>query len=359
MQKEEHTELTELIEKFLKSQLTPAYLYERLENSRVTDESLWNQLQDLGFFEFFQDLAHVANPFGLLGNIQRCAGKYLLPESLGESLLAGPFFLSRFKESQISALKDLLGDAALELVLSGQKSFAIIPPILQQLTLGVADGQDVISGRMIGVVRRPDCLGYIHCTEERLSLVRENDSIRDISPATPVDRVLPRGAYEVSTQSILGCDHIDTRAWISMVRFLVVAELLGIGEQVLSMTTKYVTERKQFGVPVGCFQAVSHPLADSYLRLQEVEALFYFLGGMLDRDDEQAETVALVSLAAAVTRIPLIVEKCIQLHGGIGFTWEFPLHLYLRRAMMLQSLYRLTSQEYEKICREQALENMS
>lgn len=358
MQKEEHTELTELIEKFLKSRITAEYLYGRLEHSRVTDESLWDQLQELGFFEFFQDLSQVSNPFGLLGNIQRCAGKYLLPESLGESLLSGPFFLSRFKESQVSALKDLIGDAALELLLSGQKSFAIIPPIPQDLTLRVAEGQDVLTGSMTGVVRRPDCLGYIHCTEDRLYIVLENTSIEDVSPTTPVDRMIPRGVYEVSSQPILECDHIDARAWRSMVRFLVVAELLGIGEQVLSMTTKYVTERKQFGVSVGCFQAVSHPLADSYLRLQEVEALFHFLGGMLDRDDEQAETVALVSLAAAVTRIPLIVEKCIQLHGGIGFTWEFPLHLYLRRAMMFQSLYRLTSQEYVKICSEQALDNM-
>lgn len=351
MQKEEHIELTELIEKFLKSRIAPEYLYERLENSRVTDEPLWNQLQELDFFEFFRDFSQVASPFGLLGNIQRCAGKYLLPESLGESLLSGPFFLSRFEESQISALNGLLGDAALELVLSGQKSFAIIPPIPQDLTRGSADGQDVLTGSMTGIIRRPDCLGYIYCTEDNLYLVGENASIRDVSPTTPVDPMLPRGMYEVSNQPILECNHIDVGAWRSMVRFLVVAELLGIGEQVLSMTTRYVTERKQFGVSVGCFQAVSHPLADAYLRLQEVEALFYFLEGMLDRDDEQAETVALVSLAAAVTRIPLIIEKCIQLHGGIGFTWEFPLHLYLRRAMMFQSLYRLTPQEYERISR--------
>jgi hypothetical protein len=351
MQKEEHIELTELIEKFLRSRITPEYLYERLENSRVTDESLWNQLQELGFFDFFQDFSQVASPFGLLGNIQRCAGRYLLPESLGESLLSGPFFLSRLKESQVSALKDFVGEAELELVLSGQKSFAIIPPIPQELTRGSADGQDVLAGSMTGIVRRPDCLGYIYCTEDNLYLVRESASIRDVSPTTPVDGILPRGMYEISTQPVFRCDHIDAGAWRSMVRFLVVAELLGIGEQVLTMTTKYVTERKQFGVAIGCFQAVSHPLADAYLRLQEVEALFYFLGGMLDRDDAQAETVALVSLAAAVTRIPLIVEKCLQLHGGIGFTWEFPLHLYLRRAMMFQSLYRLTPQEYERICR--------
>lgn len=356
MQKEEHTELIELIEKFLKSRVTPEYLYERLENSRVTDDSLWNQIQELGFFEFFQDLSQVESPFSLLGNIQRCAGKYLLPESLGESLLSGPFFLSQFNENQLSPLKELVGDAALELVLSGQKSFAIIPPIPQDLTLGAAEVQDVLTGQMIGVVRRPDCLGYIHCAEDRLYLIREDASIQDVSPTTPVDRILPRGMYEVLSEPFLECDHIDAGAWRSMVRFLVVAELLGIGEQVLSMTTKYVTEREQFGVAVGCFQAVSHPLADAYLHLQEVEALFYFLGGMLDRDDEQAETVALVSLAAALVRIPRIVEKCIQLHGGIGFTWEFPLHLYLRRAMMFQSLYRLTSQEYERICGGQALD---
>ncbi|NBW40275.1 acyl-CoA dehydrogenase [bacterium] len=351
MEQPEHIELIELVERFLKSEITTDYLYARLEDEVTSDSTLWEEMRKIGFFEFFQELSKEDNPFSLLGNVQRQTGEYLLPESLVESLLTGPLFCSFLSnEDHNTALLDFLGEGSVDALRNGLKTVAIIPPSEQQLSVSKDGDTFFIDGIMNGVVRRSDCIGYLCCLEDSVYLFRESTDLSDLSPTKSLERMLPRGRYSVPKQKALPCKNISGQEWKAIIRFLVAAELLGIGERVLSMTRDFVSERRQFGVPVGCFQGVSHALANTYLQVRELEALIFFLGKMFDRGDRQRESVALVTLSAALERIPVVVEKCIQLHGGIGFTWEFPLHLFLRRACMYQSLYRLSHEEREEIC---------
>ncbi len=110
------------------------------------------------------------------------------------------------------------------------------------------------------------------------------------------------------------------------------AEQLGLAQRCLDMTVAYLKERRQFARPVGSFQALKHRLADLWTTITLARAASRYAAACLaDGDPDAAVAVALAKSAcceAAVTA----AQECVQLHGGIGFTWEHPAHLYLKRA---------------------------
>jgi len=113
---------------------------------------------------------------------------------------------------------------------------------------------------------------------------------------------------------------------------LVSADLLGISQAVLNMTTDYAKERTQFGRQIGSFQAVSHRLADIQVEVEIGRSLLY--GACLALQERQPDAGALVSAAKAWMSDMAVAaaEAGLQLHGGIGYTWELDIHLYLRQA---------------------------
>ncbi|MGE2714148.1 acyl-CoA dehydrogenase family protein [Mycolicibacterium litorale] len=115
---------------------------------------------------------------------------------------------------------------------------------------------------------------------------------------------------------------------------LVCAELVGIGQRLLEMTVAYVKERNQFGRPVGSFQAVKHKCADMRIWVQACTAATYHAAMALDAGGRDADADHAVSVAKAYVSdaVGRVTGEALQLHGGIGFTWEHDLHLYLRRA---------------------------
>ncbi|MCZ7528752.1 MAG: acyl-CoA dehydrogenase family protein [Acidimicrobiia bacterium] len=113
---------------------------------------------------------------------------------------------------------------------------------------------------------------------------------------------------------------------------LLAADLLGTARWALETTTSYARERVQFGRPIGSFQAVSHRLADVCTLVELGWGLVY--GAALAHDEGRPEAPALAWAAKAWTSDAAVAatEAALQLHGGIGFTWELDVHLYLRRA---------------------------
>jgi alkylation response protein AidB-like acyl-CoA dehydrogenase len=97
-------------------------------------------------------------------------------------------------------------------------------------------------------------------------------------------------------------------------------------------TLQYAKDRVQFGTPIGSFQAIKHRLADVYLAVEKASALAYFAALTIAEDDERRATATAMAKAAAGDCQRLAVRDGLQLHGGIGFTWEHDLHLLLKRA---------------------------
>ena len=128
-----------------------------------------------------------------------------------------------------------------------------------------------------------------------------------------------------------------------------VAELVGVGQRVLEMTVEYVKTRQQFGRPIGSFQAIQHKLADMSLHVEQATSLGRFAAWAADNDPAQLSSAALAAKGFASEVIPVVVEQAIQAHGGIGFTYEYDLHLYLRRARLLAALGTPTDEAYAQL----------
>jgi alkylation response protein AidB-like acyl-CoA dehydrogenase len=113
---------------------------------------------------------------------------------------------------------------------------------------------------------------------------------------------------------------------------LLASEQLGVAEWCLQSTVAYVRERQQFGRPVGSFQAVKHRLADVWLEVGSARAAARHAAGAVGDRGSDFGTAASLAQAYCSGVAVHAAEECVQLHGGIGMTWEHPAHLYLKRA---------------------------
>ena len=118
------------------------------------------------------------------------------------------------------------------------------------------------------------------------------------------------------------------------VRAAVAAEVVGVCQQALDMTLAYVKDRRQFGVPVGSFQAVAHRCAQMLLSTETVRSTAYFAAWAADAEPGRGPEAAALAGAAAADAGRDVTASAIQAHGGIGFTWEADVHWLYKRAQL-------------------------
>jgi alkylation response protein AidB-like acyl-CoA dehydrogenase len=123
----------------------------------------------------------------------------------------------------------------------------------------------------------------------------------------------------------------------------VAAELVGVCQRALDMTVAYVKERKQFGVPVGSFQAVGHRCAQMLLHTESARSAAYFAAWAADAAADRLPGAAGLARVAAGEAGPAVTGSAIQAHGGIGFTWEADVHWLYKRAQLDAALLGGTS----------------
>ncbi|WP_245984288.1 acyl-CoA dehydrogenase family protein [Streptomyces tateyamensis] len=113
---------------------------------------------------------------------------------------------------------------------------------------------------------------------------------------------------------------------------MLASEQLGLAERCLAMTVEYLRERRQFNRPLGSFQALKHRLADLWLEVVGARAAARAAADALATGAPDAAVTVAVAASHCGTVAVRAAEECVQLHGGIGMTWEHPAHLYLKRA---------------------------
>jgi alkylation response protein AidB-like acyl-CoA dehydrogenase len=116
-------------------------------------------------------------------------------------------------------------------------------------------------------------------------------------------------------------------------------EAVGTAQQAFDVSLAYAKEREQFGVPIGSFQAIKHKLTDLFVLLERAQALGYFAALTIAEDDERATISTSMAKAAAGDAAQRLAKEGIQLHGGIGYTWEHDMHLYVRRLQSSTNLF--------------------
>jgi alkylation response protein AidB-like acyl-CoA dehydrogenase len=114
------------------------------------------------------------------------------------------------------------------------------------------------------------------------------------------------------------------------------AEALGVAQRALDLGVEHAKTRMQFGKPIGTYQAVSHPLAQTYTDVELARSLVYWAAWCVAEDDDRAPLAAAAAKAFATEAAVAACERSIQVHGGIGFTWEHPLHRFYKRAIWLE-----------------------
>jgi alkylation response protein AidB-like acyl-CoA dehydrogenase len=142
---------------------------------------------------------------------------------------------------------------------------------------------------------------------------------------------------------------VDVTAWRDRAHVCIAGEMVGVARRIFDMALAYAKERKQFDVPIGSFQAIQHKLADMSLALERATAAVYYAAMTVDADDADRTRAGHVAKAAAGEAARRILKDGIQIHGGIGYTWEHDLHLYLRRATADEYLFGSTGWHHDRL----------
>jgi alkylation response protein AidB-like acyl-CoA dehydrogenase len=119
-------------------------------------------------------------------------------------------------------------------------------------------------------------------------------------------------------------------------RAAMAAEAVGVAQRALELGIEHARTREQFGRPIGVYQAVSHALANTYTDVELARSLAYWAAWCVAEDDERAPVAAAAAKAFAAEAAVGACERSIQVHGGIGFTWEHPLHRFYKRALWIE-----------------------
>jgi alkylation response protein AidB-like acyl-CoA dehydrogenase len=153
-----------------------------------------------------------------------------------------------------------------------------------------------------------------------------------IEPARALDATRPlfEVRFDGTPARELSGDHFGP-AWHS-IAVMAAAESVGVAARVAKTTVAYAKERKQFGRAIGSYQAVSHACAQMFLETEGARSVTLWAAWALDRDPDTAYFAANCAKAYASDAAVNVARSALQVHGGIGFTWEHDLHLFLKRA---------------------------
>ena len=158
------------------------------------------------------------------------------------------------------------------------------------------------------------------------------------------------GVFVPSCRRLAG-DAGDVQRLLDEASVLYGFEALGVMERMLELTVEYVGIRVQFGKVIGSFQAVQHKCANMATLIQGARAALQYAAMARDAGDPDAAEAACVAASFVSASIEQVTGDALQLHGGIGFTWEHDLHLFLRRAKVNSVLYGDSFVHRDRLCR--------
>jgi alkylation response protein AidB-like acyl-CoA dehydrogenase len=192
-------------------------------------------------------------------------------------------------------------------------------------------------------------------------LVRADDPRVEVRPLTCLD-LSPRLAevvfhdVEVPSDAVVGEGDGPVLEWqLALAVALSCTETVGALDALLGMTVAYAKDRTAFGRPIGSFQALKHVLADQSLGLEVCAAAAAAAVQAVEEGDPDAGAIASMAAAYVGDVSNEVAQECLQVHGGIGYTWEHDLHLYLRRVRSNAALYGTPSWHRERVCALQGL----
>ena len=284
---------------FLADRYPAERVAELADSTESWDPASWQELAELGWIGV--SVPEEAGGAGL-GFLEEA----VLFEELGRVLYPGPYFST----------------VALAL-----------PELSAELQRDVVEGKTRWSASLDGSFV-PDLALVDRVLVERdgklVALPAEGETLETMDSTRRLGRLAGAGgAEEIGDASAL--ERMRTRAFAALA-----LEAVGMSQRALELSIEHAKTREQFGKPIGIYQAVSHRLADSYALTELARSLAYWAAWCVAERDDEAPVAAAAAKAYAGDVAVTVCEYSIQAHGGIGFTWEHPLHRYYKRAQWIQ-----------------------
>jgi alkylation response protein AidB-like acyl-CoA dehydrogenase len=317
---------------FFAGECPSAEMRRLMETDTAYDAALWSKLTDQGYTGIIFPEAY--GGVGL-GKVELM----LLMEEAGRALLPGPFFSTVVlagsvldavasqarKEKYLAPICHGAARATVAILessaswnprdvqlaasngkLTGEKYFVSDAAVADFIIVVASNGVFAVNAKAPGLKISP--MIAMDLTRKLYVVAFNNTPAEEISATTDLAR-----AFDVATAALC-------------------AELVGGMQRTLDITVEYAKTRKQFGKPIGTFQAVQHQCADMYLETESSRSAVYYAGWALEENSPDASTAVSIAKMYASDAARTVGNRGIQIHGGMGFTWENDVHLYYRRA---------------------------
>jgi alkylation response protein AidB-like acyl-CoA dehydrogenase len=369
---EEQVLLRDTARKFLEGECTTKFVREMMATERAVTDAFWQQLAENGWLGISYSEEDGGSGLGLVDLV-------VLMEEIGRAVMPGPFpatillggaaiaeagspdqrreWLPRIaagdaKATLAAAEPNVRWDAAGitatareargGFALSGTKMFVPDAHLADVLVVAARsrDGSTLEDGVSLFLLPK-DAAGLA------IRLLPSIDETRKLCEVRLDNVAVPSAA-------LLGELH---QGWPALGRVIdraavaLAAEICGAAQRVLDMTVEYAKLRVAFGKPIGSYQGVKHQCADMLVEIENAKSLTYYAAWAIDEGDPEAAMAVSMAKAAASDAGRKVCAAAIQLHGGIGMTWEHDLHLYLKRAKADEVAFGDATWHRERIAR--------
>lgn len=339
------------VESVLSSTCSSRAMHEFVDGCADVDAQLWKAAASLGWFGLGNSEEGPASGLGVEGYVSfhRALGRFVAP---------GPYIATLSSLRVLSESKD---DGGLAPILSGGYDGTValaLPASSDEARIELSGGK--LSGRirMLGArasafvahsyalvpVVRGDTASWalVDCDGSRVAseMVRMWDRTREVDDLT-LEGVEP--LHVIADPAGLMAERLAT-----YVDLAVAADSLGGAAAVAAKTVEYLNQRVQFGRALGSFQALKHRAANLMLRIVTSEQLLAQGSSALGQDSSDAALWASLAKASATKTYSFVSGDCVQLHGGVGHTWDFDCHLYLKRARLNEVLWESQSRAADR-----------
>jgi len=351
---DEQEQLRASVRDFLAAEAPASFARAMMDSDLGMTDASWQAIAGLGWLGLTVPEQHGGSGLGILELA-------IVMEEMGEVVYPGPFMATV-----------CLGVPAMLAVADEAQQGAVLPQVAagsHRLTAAVAETRgswhvDGLDGRatatadgyelnatklfvpdarsadsLIVVIRLEDALGFFRVGADAPGVT--------VTPMQTVDRTRKLDVVELAGVRVEAGDLLGGRPvapttlddLADVAKTAAAAELCGIADAALTMTVEYVKIREQFGRAIATFQAIQHKLADMKVLLENARSLTYYAAWALDTGADDRRLAAAMAKAYASDACTRVATEAIQAHGGIGFTWEHDLHLYLKRAKAAEVTY--------------------
>ncbi|MBS1847017.1 MAG: acyl-CoA/acyl-ACP dehydrogenase [Actinobacteria bacterium] len=349
---DEQEELRRIVRQFLDDKSSEAAVREQMDTEKGFDDAVWTQMaEQLGLQGLVIPEAYGGSGFSFVELI-------VVLEEMGRSLLCAPYFSSVVLAAQtlIHSGDEAAKQAHLPGIASGETraTLALTEPNGKWDESGVT----VTATDKGGVWTINGTKSYVldgHTADLLIVAARTDAGVSLFSvPADAAGVTRTALATMDQTRKQAKIDFAETPAtligtdgegWSVIERVLdlaavaLAAEQVGGAQRTLDMSVDYAKERIQFGRPIGSFQAIKHKCADMLLEVESAKSAAYYAGWCASELNDELPSVASLAKAYCSEAYFHCAAENIQIHGGIGFTWEHPAHLYFKRAKSSELLF--------------------